>query len=52
MTYKIDFDDRDTIKNFFTYLDLTCALDSHKMIAMVGAITLMGCLVGSVVLLP
>jgi hypothetical protein len=33
-------------------MDLICEDGYHKMLAMVGAITLFGCLVGSILLLP
>lgn len=50
--YKIDYDDPDTIKNLVTYMDLLCEDNYHQMLALVGAITLVGMLVGSIVLLP
>jgi hypothetical protein len=50
--FKIDYDNPDTIKNLVTYMDLICKDGYHSMLAMVGAVTLLGCLVGSIVLLP
>lgn len=50
--FKINYDDPDTIKNLITYMDMICEETYHKMIAMVGAITLFGCLIGSILLLP
>ena len=50
--YKIDYDHPDTIKNVVTYMDLLCQDRYHALLAMIGAWTLFGFLIGSIVLLP
>jgi len=50
--WKIDYENPDTIKNLITYMDMTCSEDYHPKMAWIGAVTLAGCLFGSVFLLP
>lgn len=48
----VDYDDPDTIENLVTYMDLLCEDNYHQLLAIIGAITLFGMLIGSIVLLP
>lgn len=51
-SWKVDWEHPDTIKNLITYMNMTCSDSYHLKMAEIGAITLLGCLFGSVFLLP
>lgn len=50
--YEIDYSHPDTIVNLITELDILCSGNYHSLLATVGAVTLFGFLIGSLVLLP
>lgn len=51
-SWKVDYENEDTVKNLITYMNMTCSDTYHSKMAEIGAITLLGCLFGSVLLLP
>ena len=51
-SYMIDYDNPDTISNLVTYMDLLCLENYHQLLATIGALTLFGCLIGSIFLTP
>jgi hypothetical protein len=50
--YQIDYTNEDTIVNLITKMDILCSSGYHSLLASIGAVTLFGFLIGSLVLLP
>jgi MFS family permease len=48
----VDYSNPDTIDNLITTMDLICQDNYHVLVASIGAVTLLGFLIGSIVLTP